>query len=193
MKSRMVLASVSIAALLFGFPASAQQTHRLVLDSAQSAVSARVGFFGVASKTAHFPEVSGGIRLDPKRPGAIDLDVTLNARALRAGDSVTLARLKGPSFFDVERYPSVQFSGRSMRMTGQHTADVTGDLTARGVTRQEVLRVTFDRSPDAITGREPVTISGTMVINRRNYGMTAYSLIVANRVTIAIRARMAPG
>ena len=192
MKSRLAIAAVSIAAFVMGAPASTEEPRRLVLDAAQSAVSARVAFFGLASKTAHFPEVSGGIQLDADRPGAVDLDVTLNARALRAGDGKTLARLRGPNFFDVEHYPSVHFAGRAMRMTGPRTADVTGELTARGVTRREVLRVIFDRDPGAISGREPITISGTMTINRRDYGMTAYSLIVGNRVTISIRARMVP-
>ena len=89
MKSRLAIAAVSIAAFVMGAPASTEEPRRLVLDAAQSAVSARVAFFGLASKTAHFPEVSGGIQLDADRPGAVDLDVTLNARALeRSSNSV---------------------------------------------------------------------------------------------------------
>lgn len=188
-------ARITIAAFLFGafaVPALAGQVHRFSMDSANSAVSARVSFFGIASKTAQFPEISGGIQLDPARPGPIDLDVTLNARALKAGDSVTLGRLKGPHFFDVEHYPTIRFAGRAMRMTGQRTADVDGDLTARGVTRHEVLHVTFEREPAQISGQEPVSFTAVMAIDRRNYGMNSYSLIVGNRVTIAIRARMVP-
>ena len=193
MNPRLAATAAAIAICLIALPTLAGQPQRFVLDGTQSAVSARVRFFGLASKTAQFPEVSGGVELDSDRPQAIDLDVTLNARALRAGDRETLARLKGPNFFDVERYPTVRFSGRSMRMTGARTADVAGELTARGVTRREVLRVTFDREPGSIAGNVAITISGTMAINRRDYGMTAYSLIVGNRVTITIRARMAPG
>lgn len=186
------LTAAAIAACLVAVPALAGQSQRFALDGAQSAVSARVAFFGLASKSAQFPEVSGGIELDPDQPGTIALNVTLNARALKAGDRDTLARLRGPSFFDVERHPEVRFSGRAMRMTGQRTAEIDGELTARGVTRREMLRVTFEREPGAVTRGEPITFSGTMTINRRNYGMTAYSLIVGNRVTIAIRARMVP-
>lgn len=181
------------SALVFALPASAGQSAHYTLDPANSAVSARVGFLGIASKTAHFPDISGRIRFDPEQPGPIDLDVTLNARALKAGDRTTLDRLKGPHFFDVERYPSVRFVGRTMRMTGQRTADVDGDLTARGVTRQEMLRVTFETPPRQISRRDPVSFTGIMAIDRRNYGMRAYSLIVGNRVTITIKARMVPG
>lgn len=192
MQIRAGIAAATVAALLIAYPVSAEKSRRYALDSARSSVSARVAFFGIASKTAHFPEISGGVRLDPERPEAIDLDVTLNARALRAGDKVTLARLKGPNFFDVERHPVVRFVGQSMRMTGQRTAEVTGELTARGVNRREVLHVTFQRAPSAIAAGEPIAFSGVMRINRRDYGMNAYSLIVGNRVTITINARMVP-
>ena len=190
MRARIAIAAFFIGAV--AIPALAGQVHRFNLDGANSAVSARVSFFGIASKTAQFPEISGGIQLDPARLGPIDLDVTLNARALKAGDSVTLGRLKGPRFFDVEHYPTIRFAGRLMRMTGQRTANVDGDLTARGVTRHEVLHVTFEQEPSQISGREPVSFAAIMAIDRRNYGMTAYSLIVGNRVSIAIRARMVP-
>lgn len=174
-------------------PALAGQIYRFNLDSANSAVSARVAFLGIASKTARFPDISGAIRLDPERPGPIELDVILNARALKAGDNTTLTRLKGPHFFDVERFPTIRFTGRTMRLTGQRTADVDGELTARGVTRREVLHVTFEQEPALISGREPVTFSGVMAIDRRQYGMNSYSVVVGNRVTISIRARMLPG
>ncbi len=194
---RVRFASIVVNAALTGalactLPAIAGQPAHYTLDAANSVISARVGFLGIASKTAHFPDISGGIRLDPERPGPIDLDVTLNARTLKAGDRATLDRLKGPHFFDVERYPAIRFVGRSMRMTGQRTADVDGELTTRGITRQEVLHVTFETPPGQISGRDPVSFTGIMAIDRRHYGMTAYSLVVGNRVTIAIKARMVP-
>jgi polyisoprenoid-binding protein YceI len=190
---RNVIFAAMIAASLVTAPALADSLQRFTLDNSQSAVTARVAFFGIASKSAEFPEVSGSIRLNPDQLATIDLIVTMNAKALKAGDSVTLGRLRGPNFFDVDHHPTIRFVGQTMRMTGARSAEVDGELTARGVARREVLRVVFDRDRSAITGNAPITITGTMTINRRDYGMTAYSLIVGNRVTITIRARMVPG
>lgn len=163
------------------------------LDEAQSRVNARVAFFGLASKTAHFPKMDGSISLQPEKLDAINLKVVLDARALTAGDSVTLARLKGKNFFDVERYPIVSFTGQRMTMTGPVTARVDGELTARGVSRPVVVQVVFAQPPARATGREPVALTARTVINRRDFGMTAYSLIVGKKVTITIDARMTPG
>lgn len=163
------------------------------VDGAGSNVSAKVAFFGIGSKTAAFPSVSGTARLGPGDPQQIDLDVTIDARMLSAPDKTTRERLKGEKFFWVEKYPTVHFVGRRLEMTAPTTGTVHGRLTARGVTRDEQLSVTFDIPPDQAAPGKAVTLDGEMQIDRRNYGMTAYNFIVGKMVTIRLRARMLPG
>jgi polyisoprenoid-binding protein YceI len=157
-----------------------------------SSVSARVAFFGLASKTARFPKVSGEITLDPAKLDSIGLTVTMDARALTAGDRVTLERLKGPAFFDVGRHPTITFTGRDMRLTGARTAEVSGQLTARGVTRPVRLNVVFAADPRS-AGKAPLRLTGRTTIDRRDFGMTAYSVVVGRKVTITLDVRVTPG
>lgn len=171
---------------------AASPTYQYRLDEARSLVSAKVAFLGLASKTARFPKMTGGISLQPDRLDAINLDVALDARALAAGDKVTLDRLKGKDFFDVANHPVVRFSGRRMTMTGPLAATVEGNVTARGITRAAVLQVAFTEPPAKATGRDPVQLSARTTINRADFGMKAYSLVVGKKVTIAINARMVP-
>lgn len=171
---------------------AAEPTFQYRLDEARSHVAAKVAFLGLASKTAHFPRMKGRITLQPGRLDAIDLDVDLDARGLTAGDAVTLGRLRGPKFFDVERYPAIRFEGRRMAMTGPVSARVDGSITARGITRPAVLDVTFRQPPARATGREPVELSARTTIDRRAFGMTSYGLIVGRNVAITIDARMIP-
>ncbi|MCZ8325887.1 MAG: YceI family protein [Sphingomonadaceae bacterium] len=187
--SRLKITLCLLAPLLL---AAATPPLRYHIDAPRSAVSAKVGFLGIASKTAHFPQMSGRIALSPDRLDTIDLDVELDARQLTAGDKVTLGRLKGKDFFDVERHPTVRFSGRKMQMTGPVTATVAGEVTARGITRPATLAVTFRDPPARATGRDPVELTARTEIDRREFGMTAYSAIVGKKVTITIRARMVP-
>lgn len=182
-----------LALLLLLLIAASAPAQRYVLDPAASAVSAKVAFLGLASKTARFPKLSGGIALAPDRLDRIDLAVELDARALTAGDGVTLARLKGPAFFDVANHPTVSFRGSVMAMTGPTTATVPGEVTARGITRPASLAVTFAKPPAQSSGREPIDLTARTTIDRREFGMTSYGLIVGNKVAITIRARMVPG
>lgn len=191
--------ALAILCVVPALPASSQVAMPATTDQLQyrldpvlSKVSARVGFLGLASKTARFPKVSGRIVLNPKRLDTIQLNVDLDAAALEAGDSVTLARLRGPDFFDVERHPSVRFVGRSMAMTGPVTAKISGDLTAKGITRPVSLAVSFRKPPASATGDEPVQLTAQTKIDRTEFGMKAYRFIVAKTVTITINAQMVP-
>lgn len=188
-KTRRTIGALALVALA----GNAQtQVLRYRIDAQHSDVHARVGFFGIASKTARFPRISGGIELDPAHLESVKLDVTLDATALEAGDAVTLKRLKGSDFFDVDHHPQVRFVGRSMTMTGPVTAVVSGDLTAKGVTRPTTLTVSFTQPPARATGREAIRLSGRARIDRTQFGMTAYRLIVAKSVTISIDTQMVP-
>ena len=173
--------------------AAAPGPIRYIVDTEATSVSAKVAFLGLASKTAQFPKVTGGATLSPADPQSMRLDVTLDARALQAPDRVTLRRLRGEKFFWVEKYPTVRFRGTGLELTDARRGHVDGQLTARGVTRPVRLNITFDTPPRDAEAGGPLRLTGTTTIDRREFGMTAYSLIVGKKVDIEIRARMTPG
>ncbi|WP_086620066.1 YceI family protein [Erythrobacter tepidarius] len=185
---RMILLPLLAVFALANTPSTAQ---RYILDAAASDVSARVPFFGLASKTARFPRMEGAVTIIPGAPEKAVIDVTFDASAIEAPDSVTLARLKGEKFFWVEKYPTIRFIGRSMKLVSATKGTVSGELTARGVTMPATLAVTFDADPVRNAGR-PVSFTGTTTIDRRQFGMKSYQLIVGNKVDITLRARMVP-
>lgn len=162
------------------------------VDSAGSSVSAKVAFFGIGSKTAGFPDLSGTARLSPSDPQQIDLDVKINARALTAPDKTTRDRLKGEKFFWVEKYPTVRFQGSRMVLKDGKSGTVQGSLTARGVTKPVTLAITFDRPPSKAKPGDAITLTGTTQINRYDFGMKSYSLIVGKTVNITLKARLRP-
>ncbi|MEP3421756.1 MAG: YceI family protein [Erythrobacter sp.] len=161
------------------------------LDASNSNVTARVPFFGLSSKTASFPSMEGNVTIVPGAPERAVIDVTFDATALEAPDETTLERLRGERFFWVERYPDIRFVGRSLSLSSATRGTVTGELTARGVTRTETLDVTFTTDPTA-SRDQSVNFTGQMEIDRREYGMRSYQLIVGNKVKIRLNARMVP-
>ena len=178
-----------LAALALANTASAPQ--RYTLDASASSVAAKVPFFGLASKTARFPRMEGAVTIVPGAPERAVIDVTFDATAIQAPDSVTLARLRGDKFFWVEKYPSIRFTGRSLKLASATKGTVSGDLTARGVTKPATLAVTFDADPVRNVGK-PISFTGTTTIDRRQFGMTSYQLVVGNKVDITLKARMVP-
>lgn len=165
--------------------------HRYTLDAGASNVSAKVPFFGLASKTARFPRMQGAVTIVPGAPEQAVIDVTFDATAIEAPDDLTLQRLRGEKFFWVEKYPSVRFVGQSLTLSSATRGTVSGELTARGISRPQTLVVTFDADPLEMR-EQPVSFTGTTTIDRREYGMKSYQLIVGNKVDITLKARMVP-
>lgn len=179
-----------LTALALGAAAPAGTGY--VVDQAGSNVSAKVAFLGLGSKTAGFPSLSGSARLSPSDPTQIDLDVKIDARALSAPDKSTRERLKGEKFFWVEKYPTVRFQGNRMVLKDGRNGTVQGSLTARGVTKPVTLAIAFDSPPAKARPGEAITLTGTTTINRYDFGMKSYSLIVGKTVNITLKARLRP-
>lgn len=169
---------------------SAPRDYRL--DSSASEVRATVPFFGLSSKSMKFPKMSGQVRIVPDALERASIDVTFDATALEAPDEVTLKRLKSEKFFWVEKYPTVRFVGKELKLKSATRGTVKGDLTARGVTRPQVLDVTFDTDPLKADPGKAIGFTATTTIDRRQYGMKSYQLIVGNKVKIMMKARMVP-
>lgn len=170
----------------------AASTYNFTIDSGASSVDAKVAFMGVGNRKALFPAVRGKVALSPGQMNRINLDVSIDATQLKADDNLTTSRLKGEDFFNVTKYPVVRFEGTDLSMISATSGVVRGDLTARGVTRPVTLNVSFSSPPANASGKEAIRLTGVTTINRRDFGMKAYSLIVGKKVTISIRTRLLP-
>ena len=162
------------------------------IDESNSLLSAKVPFFGLSSKTATFPKMRGTATIVGNDPAKAEIDVTFDATSITAPDTVTLNRLRGEKFFWIDKHPSIRFRGRSLNMTSATKGTMTGRLTARGVTRDQTLSVKFDRNPLTAGPNAPINFTATAKIDRRNYGMNSFQVIVGKKVNIKLRARMVP-
>ncbi|MCK0127746.1 YceI family protein [Erythrobacter sp. F6033] len=181
---------VPLLALAFAGNTSAPRNYSL--DPGASELSAKVSFFGLSSKTMTIPKMRGKAVIVPDAPERAAIDVTFDTTSLTAPDETTLKRLRGDKFFWVEKYPTVRFVGKSLTLSSPTRGTVSGNLTARGVTKPQTLDVRFDSDPNKAGAREAVSFTATTTIDRRKYGMKSYQLVVGNNVKIKFRARMTP-
>lgn len=172
--------------------ADATTSYNFTIDPGASSVDAKVAFMGIGNRKAVFPAVRGTVALSPATMDRINLDVTIDATQLRADDRLTTNRLKGESFFNVARYPTVRFEGTDLKMATPTSGVVRGNLTARGVTRPVALNISFSAPPTATAALQGIGLTGVTTINRKDFGMNAYSLIVGKNVTISIRTKLLP-
>jgi len=96
------------------------------------------------------------------------LEIKIQAASVDTGSGMKNGKLKGKDFFDVEQNPLITFKSTKIAQTGPNTYEVDGDFTIRGASNPEKLTLT-------ISGRGTGTgeIKGTMVFNRKDYGMNS--------------------
>lgn len=96
------------------------------------------------------------------------LDIKIQAATVDTGSGMKNSKLKSDDFFDVEKNPLITFKSTKVVQTGPTTFDIVGDFAIRGVSKPETLKL------DVIgKGTGQGTIKGTMVFNRKDYGMTS--------------------
>lgn len=190
-------AAFLFAVALGGAPLAVAQAqtsgqHSYQIAPATSGVTAKVRFMALSSKTVTFSTLSGEIAITPSDLSEITLDVTIDASEMAAKEAYILEALKGDKFFDVANYPDLHFVGQSLTMDSATRGVIDGQLTARGVTLPQQLKIKFSKAPATTNGSDSFTVTGEVKIDRRDYGMTAYPLIVGNKVTIKITAEVVP-
>ena len=169
---------------------TAVPTGTYAVDTEQSRVAAKVAYFGVSSKTVTFPKVAGQLGYDAKAPEAIRLDVNVDATALEAGSATDTKYLRGPDFFNVAAYPTVTFKGTKLKMKSARGATVTGQMIVRGISRPATLDVNFTTPLADISRTGRVVMTAKTSIKRSEFGMKAWSMVVGEKVALAINVQM---
>ena len=141
------------------------------IDSAHTAAQFSVRHLMVSNVKGEFKKVTGKVSYDEANPSATVVEATIDISTVNTGEPARDKHLKSPDFFDLDKFPTMTFVGKSARKTAQGI-DVTGDLTLHGVTKPVVLRVS-DISPEVKdpfgTLRRGAT--ATTVINRQDFGV----------------------
>jgi polyisoprenoid-binding protein YceI len=126
-----------------------------------------LGLFGVPIGVERF---AGALKVFP---GGCTARFVAQAASLHTADAARQARLLGPGFMDVARYPTFSFAGRC---TGGGV--VAGALTLHGVTRP------FDLQ---LKRQEGVLVAkGT--VQRALWGITSMPVLVGPRIGVTLRA-----
>src|ERR1700730_18835583 len=140
-----------------------------------------------------FTEFSGRISFDEANPEQSTVEVTIKAASVSTDNDQRDKDLRSPNFFDVEKFPEIKFRSKSVKGTGQNTAEVTGDLTMHGVTKEVVLKVEFTgkgkgAGPQGtiVPGRDSTTMvtgwDATTTVKRSDFGMAWNQMIEGTRV-----------
>jgi polyisoprenoid-binding protein YceI len=185
---RSVFAVALAAFVLIQAPSARAQVETYGFDKAHTQILFFVNHLGFSNSMGKFLDYDGSFTFDRASPEKSSVQVSIKTDSIEMNDKAWNDHMKNADFFDVEKFPTMDFKSTAINVTGENTADITGDLTILGVTKPVVLKVTHNKSaahpmaPD----RFVAGFSATAKIKRSEFGMNYGVPNVADDVEIRI-------
>ncbi len=147
--------------------------------------------FGLSHPSGKIMGASGTLTLDhdDMTKSVVDITLEINTLTTALPDFDTL--LRGEKYFDIAQFPIATFKSSKVELTGENTANVTGDLTVHGITQSEVLVVTFNKKAfNPAVFKTGYGFSATAHLSRKAFGLGNLEPIVGDDIDLIIDAEV---
>jgi len=187
--------SISVIAILASASVLAQ-TSTWDIDPAHSTAQFTVRHLAISNVTGSFTKVSGTVVVNDKDITQSQVSASIDVSSVDTRVEARDKDLKSPNFFDVEKYPTIEFKSKKT-VSSSGKLQVVGDLTIHGTTREVTLDV--DGPTPELTdqrGNSRRGISATTSINRKDFNLTYNKMlgtgeaVVGDNVKIQIDAEL---
>jgi polyisoprenoid-binding protein YceI len=187
-KAKLVSAGAVVA--MAGLALSANAADKFLLDPTHASVLFGVSHLGFSKTFGRFNKVEGAFTLDADAPEKSSVVVTMDAASLDTNHEKRDEHLRGKDFFDVAQFPALTYKSTSVKLTGEKTAIVTGDLTMHGVTKSVPLDVTLvNVGPNPMDPAKTKIVAGFSArgtLKRSEFGMGYAAPVLGDDVEIII-------
>jgi polyisoprenoid-binding protein YceI len=163
--------------------ASTAPADTLKFSNARSTVEFAVTKKG-GSHAGKFKKFSGSVSLPGNNFAEAKFAFDIETDSLHADNEKMTAYLKSPEVFDAHGYPTIRFVSNRIRVVsgdGFETHLILGELTLHGVTKRAGIPVQAIATPSGLT------LVGTLVVHRKDFGMNAGDKVLDDDVTITLR------
>jgi len=182
------IAAVLMSAAL-ALPAAAADSY--TVDPAHTYPYFEINHLGFSTMRGRFGASSGKITLDPAAKSG-SIDIVIDAASIDTGHAKRDTHLKSDEFFNVAKYPSLNYKATRLKFSGDKLTEADGELTLLGVTKPVTLAVNaFHCGPHPMTKKPMCGANATATIKRSEFGMNAYVPAVGDEVKIVIEVEAA--
>lgn len=147
------------------------ETKTYSIDPVHSCVLFKIQHFHTLF-TGRFNTFSGTITGDPENPASLRVETEVDILSIDTANKDREKHLLSPDFFDGQRFRTARFTSTRTVPGKDNTAQVTGNLTIRDITREVTFTVRFlGEGPDHQNGRRAGFHAET-AINRKDFGVS---------------------
>lgn len=180
------LISIAAAALLAMAGTAHAEPNAYEIDTGHTFVTFEVSHIGYAWIPGRFNDVSGTFAYDPDDRSASRAEFTVEMASLDTNHAKRDKHLRGEEFFHVSEYPEATFESTSYEPTGENTAEMTGDLTIKGTTREVVFEVNELKAANDPWDNFRRSFEARTEINMDDFAIDGYGLPPASK-TVELR------
>ena len=176
--------SILMAGFLFAGFLGMAQTTEWKIDKSHSSVNFEVAHMVVSDVRGKFDSFDGKVLSDKADFTDANISFTIQTASVNTDNEKRDGHLQGADFFDVAKYPTIEFKGKSLTQVSGNKYVVKGDLTMHGVTKAVALDVKYNGTVKDPWGgtRAGFKVSGEIV--RADYGLLYNSTLEAGGVMI---------
>jgi polyisoprenoid-binding protein YceI len=190
MRALIFAAALSAAGAAFAEPVT------YTLDPAHTQVAFSIDRFGFNRVLGRFEDVTGELVLDEANPANSSVRATIQVASVDSGNDTRDGHLRGERWLNASANPTIEFRSTAVRLTGERTAAVTGDLTMLGQTHPVTLDVTLNHigGPPNAPQRRSAGFSATGSLTRSTWGSATAQApnMIGDAVNITIEALAVP-
>ncbi|MBY0380609.1 MAG: YceI family protein [Xanthobacteraceae bacterium] len=143
--------------------------------------------FGFTYYSGVFSDVSGTLTLDPKKPAASKLEVTIPVQSVMTTSDKLTGELKGEQWLDAARFPNATFVSTKVTPGANGTATIAGNFTLHGVTKPVILHAKFiGAGVNPLDKAFTAGFEATATIKRSEFGVKQYLPLLGDDVRLNI-------
>lgn len=164
------------------------------LDPGHSQIVFHYDHLGFSTTTGMFGGINGTINLDEAAPENSSVEVSFPVRSMLTGWEERFGHFMSPDFFDAAdgSEEMVTFTSTKVEPTSDTKANVTGDLTLNGVTKEVVLEVELNQIGNhPQSGKPAAGFDAETTIKRSDFELGMFAPAVADEVEIDISVEAA--
>jgi len=144
---------------------------------------------GFTNNMGTIAEPTGTLTLDKANPAASKVSVEFAIANLRTGVAKLDEHLMKVDFFDAAKFPTATFVSTSVKPEGATGAEITGNLTIKGITKPVTLDAEFyGAGANPMNKQENVGFVATGSIKRSDFGLGYAVPVVGDAVELKIIA-----
>lgn len=184
MKHIFLAAALSAAALVSPAVAAPQ---KYTLDASHSQIIFSYQHLGFSTTHGMFSGFSGEIMFDKDAPASSSVSVSMPVKSMMTGWEKRDGEFMSADFFDATDDELVTFTSTGIEVTGENTANITGDLTINGVTKSVVLDSKLNQISDHPIRKKPwAGFDATTTIKRTDFNVGKFAPYVSDEVQVKI-------